>query len=229
MTDQELKDLVASLALDTQALKAQIAASQAEADRRAAEADRRAAEADKRAAEADRRDAEAKEKEEIRRAEIKAMQKKTDRQLRELGKQIGGIGNKFGKFTEGMSLPSVRKLLFRRFGVEDFMPYRQRRVGAETVELDALGIVNGSRKEAYIVEIKSQLRQDSIEQVLTMLGRFRSIFPEYAHLKLYGIIVAASSNDEALQLAKKQGLYVISFDNNLMTFHDDDGFAPKAY
>ena len=201
MTDQELKDLVASLALDTQAMKQQMAA-----DTQAM-------------------------KEQFSTIQIAAEQraKETNHQIRELGKQIGGLGNKFGKFTEGMSLPSVRKLLFKRFGVEDFMPYRQRRVDGETVELDALGIVNGSRNEAYIVEIKSQLRQDSVEQVLTMLERFRSIFPEYAHLKLYGIIVAAHSNAEALQLARQCGLYVISFDNNLMTFHDDDGFAPKAY
>ncbi len=47
MTDQELRDLVAQLALDTQAFKAQLASSQEQADKRAAEADKRAKELDK--------------------------------------------------------------------------------------------------------------------------------------------------------------------------------------
>lgn len=68
MTDQELKDLVASLAEDTKRMKA-------EADKRAAELD--------------------------------GYQKETARQIRELGKQISGLNNKFGTFTEGLALPSV--------------------------------------------------------------------------------------------------------------------------
>ncbi len=34
----------------------------------------------------------------------------TDRQLKELGKQIGGLGSKFGSFTEGLALRSSPNL-----------------------------------------------------------------------------------------------------------------------
>lgn len=197
MTDQELKDLVASLAEDTKAMKI-------EADKRAAEADKRAAEADKRAAE-------------------------TDRIIRELGKQIGGLNNKFGSFTEGLALPSVQNLLFERFGVEDFMPRRRRRVQGETIELDALGIVNGSRNEAYIVEIKSHLRSDGVEQLLAMMNKFRTIFPEYADKKVFGILVAADASADALRTAHDAGFYVITFQDDIMRFEGEESFVPKAY
>lgn len=190
MTDQELKDLVASLAEDTKIMKAEAAERDAESNRRF---------------------------------------KETDRQLRELSKQIGGLGNKFGTFTEGLSLPSVQRLLFNRFGVEDFMPYRRRRFQGETIELDALGLVNGSRNEAYIVEIKSHLRPDGVEQLLAMMKKFRTIFPEYADKKLFGLLTAASASDEALRLAMQAGLYVLTFEDDLMRFHDENGFVPKAY
>jgi hypothetical protein len=35
-------------------------------------------------------------------ASLAVESKKTDRQLKELGKQIGGLGEKFGSFTEGL-------------------------------------------------------------------------------------------------------------------------------
>jgi hypothetical protein len=208
--------------LSNEAFKNQLAASQEAADRRAAEADRRAAEADRlfaeSKAEADRRAAEAEQRSQA-----------LDRQIKELGKQIGGLGNKFGRFTEGMALPSVKKLLRKRFGVEDFMPRRERSVGSETIELDALGVVNGTRNEAYIVEIKSHLRSDALEQMRSILGHFRSIFTEYQQMKLYGVIVAGDASAEALREARQAGFYVISFDDNIMHFHDGNGFVPKAY
>jgi hypothetical protein len=212
MTDQELKDLVASLAVDTQRMKA-------EAERRAQETDRyfreMKAEAERRAQETDRY--------------FREMKAETDRQIRELGKQIGGLGNKFGSFTEGLAMPSVKQILLERFGVEAFFPYPSVRAGEKSIELDALGVVNGARNEAYIVEIKSHLRQDGVEQLLETLKSFRSFFPEYANKKLYGVITAAHASKEALALARKAGLYVLTFEDNLLRFHDEDGFAAKAY
>ena len=34
----------------------------------------------------------------------------TNLQLKELGKQIGGLGSKFGSFTEGLALPSMEAI-----------------------------------------------------------------------------------------------------------------------
>ena len=55
-------------------------------------------------------------------AELSTAQKETDRQLKELGKQIGGLGSKFGSFTEGLALPSMEKILRQRFGMEIISP-----------------------------------------------------------------------------------------------------------
>jgi hypothetical protein len=68
--------------------------------------------------------------------ELRTAQRKTDRQLketdeqlketdrhlkenlRELSTQIGGLGNKFGRFAEGLAFPSMEKILRQRFGLE---------------------------------------------------------------------------------------------------------------
>jgi hypothetical protein len=55
-------------------------------------------------------------------AELATAQKETDRQLKELGKQIGGLGAKFGSFTEGLALPSMETILGQQFGMEVISP-----------------------------------------------------------------------------------------------------------
>ncbi len=219
MTDQELKDLVASLAVAQRENELIMIE-----ERRKTEEERRKTETlfveERKRTEAMLADERRKTEEERR---------KTERVLRELGKQIGGLGNKFGSFTEGLALPSVQSLLFERFGVEDFMPRRRKRVGTATIELDALGIVNGTRNEAYIVEIKSHLRSEAVQQMKDILQKFRTMFPEYAALKLYGIIAAADASADALKEAQDAGLYALTFEDDLMRFHDENGFVPRAY
>jgi hypothetical protein len=162
-------------------------------------------------------------------ASLAAAQQKTDNQLRELGKQIGGLGNKFGSFTEGLALPSVERLLFKRFKVDGFSERVRRRKGEDSIELDGLGIANGSRNEAYIVEVKSHLRSENIQQMKTLLAKFRTMFPEYAKMQLFGILAVADASKEALHEAEKEGLLIVSFKNNLMRLHKRKGFEPKAY
>ncbi len=43
--------------------------------------------------------------------------KETDRKLKELGKQIGGLGNKFGAFAEGLAFSSFERILRADFGM----------------------------------------------------------------------------------------------------------------
>ncbi len=58
----------------------------------------------------------------IAQRETAEQMKRTDRRLKELGKQIGGLGEKFGSFTEGLALPSMQKILNERFGMEVISP-----------------------------------------------------------------------------------------------------------
>ncbi|TAE25447.1 MAG: DUF3782 domain-containing protein [Candidatus Kapaibacterium sp.] len=221
MTDQELKDLVAQLALDTQAFKAQLASSQEQADKRAEAADHSleafknqlAASqeaADRRAAEADRRAAEA------------------DRDTKELKQQIGGLGNKFGYFTEGLLLPSVERILMEQFGVTDFIMRWKTRQGAEWQELDGFGFVNGDKNIGFVVEVKSRLDERGIEQTLSQLRRFGTFHPSYKGMTLYGIIAAVDAPSSATrQAVYDAGLYLVTTDDDIAEMPaPPQGFTP---
>ena len=99
-----------------------------------------------------------------RQTELTAAQKQTDRQIKELGKQIGGLGAKFGSFTEGLALPSMEKILRQRFGMEVVSPSVRVSKEGQHLEIDVLAYTNGNLNIAYIVEVKSHAREDSITQ-----------------------------------------------------------------
>ncbi len=98
------------------------------------------------------------------------------KQLKELGKQIGGLGEKFSGFTEGMALPSMTKILTENFGMEVVTPRVRVRKAVQSLELDVLAYANSECNAAYVVEIKSHLRPDGIEQLQNILKQFRTFF-----------------------------------------------------
>ena len=115
-------------------------------------------------------------------------QAQTDRQLRELGKQIGGLGEKFGSFTEGMAFPSMEKLLRDQFGMEIIGTRIKSRKNGHSLELDVLAYTNTETNQAFIVEVKSHLREEGLEQMLEVLRKFSNFFPEHQSKQLFGIL-----------------------------------------
>jgi hypothetical protein len=125
-------------------------------------------------------------------AMLSAKFKETDRKLKEVGRQIGGIGERFGSFTEGLAYPSLRKILYKQYGIEntaanvvkDFADGRQ-------VEFDAFGYTNGSVNNAVVVEVKTHLQSKHIYEFKKELNGFRADFPEFKDKHLYGILATA--------------------------------------
>ncbi|MGH7342031.1 MAG: hypothetical protein ACREKH_16190 [Candidatus Rokuibacteriota bacterium] len=85
---------------------------------------------------------------------------------RELGKQIGGLGEKFGSFAEGMALPSMERQLAERFGTTGFAPRARVRKGKDELEVDAIAYSDGEAGTVCVVDIKSHLRDEWIDQFL---------------------------------------------------------------
>lgn len=179
MTDQELKELVASLAL-----------SQKETDRQL---------------------------------------KETDRQVKELGKQIGGLGEKFGSFTEGLALPAMSKILSERFGMEVISPKVRAKKHGQNLEIDVLAYANSDINEAYVVEVKSHAREESIEQLRKILESFHRFFPEHQDKKAYGILAAVDVSDELKKRILREGFYFARIHDEVFDLEVPANFKPKAY
>jgi hypothetical protein len=155
--------------------------------------------------------------------------KETDRKLKELGKQIGGLGEKFGSFTEGLALPSMEKILWERFGMEVVSPSVRVSKGGRHLEIDVLAYANGDINQAYVVEVKSHPREESILQIKTLLEQFREFFPEHAGKTVYGILAAVDISPPFRQRALNEGLYVARIHDNVFEMDTPDDFQPRAF
>ncbi|MBE9259034.1 MULTISPECIES: DUF3782 domain-containing protein [Aphanizomenonaceae] len=156
-------------------------------------------------------------------------QKATDRQLKELGKQIGGLGAKFGSFTEGLALPSMETILGQQFGMEVISPSVRVSKGGQHMEIDVLAYANGELNTAYIVEVKSHAREDSITQLKSILQRFRNFFPEHKDKRLYGILASVDLSNELREKILQEGLYVARIHDQVFELDIPNNFQAQSY
>ena len=156
-------------------------------------------------------------------------QKKTDRQLKELGQQIGGLGAKFGSFTEGLALPSMETILRQRFGMKVVSPSVRASEDGKHLEIDVLAYSNGELNIAYIVEVKSHVRQEDITQLKSILQRFRSFFSEHKDKKLYGILASVDLSNELREKILQEGFYVARIHDQVFELDIPDNFQPQIY
>jgi hypothetical protein len=155
--------------------------------------------------------------------------KQTDRQIKELGKQIGGLGAKFGSFTEGLALPSMETILRQRFGMEVISPSVRVSKEGQHIEIDVLAYSNGELNTAYIVEVKSHAREESITQLKSILQRFRTFFPEHKNKQLYGILAAVDMSPELREKTLEEGFYVARIHDQVFELDTPENFQPQSY
>jgi hypothetical protein len=155
--------------------------------------------------------------------------RETDRLIKELGQQIGGLGNKFGSFTEGLALPSMQKILRQRFGVDTVSPSVRLSREGQHLEIDVLAYANGDINAAYVVEVKSHLREKDIEQLLKILERFPVWFPEHRNKALYGILAAVDIPESLIPQVLGQGLYLAHIHDDLFEMQVPDDFQPRRF
>ncbi len=149
-------------------------------------------------------------------------QKRTD-------KQLGELGNRFGGFTEGMALPSIREILSERFGVDTIFTDTRARRNGHSIQIDAVGIANGDAGKVYLVEIKSRLREEGLQQILKHLRKFGDFFPDHDDKTRYGMLVAVDVPEELEKRVLKQGIYLARIHGDLFELVLPEGFEPRGF
>ena len=162
-------------------------------------------------------------------AETAQLQQQNAQQIRELGRQIGGLGEKFGGFTEGMALPSMTKILKERFGATFVAPRARAWRNGQAMEVDVLAYSNSGTNEVYVVEVKSHLREEGLQQMLKTLREFRSFFPEHRDKVLYGILAAVDAPPDLQQKVLREGIYLASVHDGVFEMQVPEDFQPRAF
>ncbi len=214
MTDDELKALVAGLAVAqdrTDAQLAENAAQQAKTDAKLAENAAQQARTDAQLAE----NAAQQARTEAKLAENAAQQAKTEAKLAQtaakidkLAEMCGGVGNNLGAAAEEFyhnSLKADPVLAGTRFDFIDRNVTRSR--GGVEDEFDLL-LVNGS--EVFVVEVKHKAHGSDLERLLNEKApNFRRLFPEHAGRRQRFALAAFHIRDDLKKAALAQGVAVL--------------------
>ncbi|MBF0109409.1 MAG: hypothetical protein HQL76_09550, partial [Magnetococcales bacterium] len=144
-----------------------------ETDRRMLETDRQIQETNVQMKETDRQ---MKETARQMRETDRQMQE-TDRKIKAVSTQLGQLGGRLGQFIEEMIKPSCLAMFQERgIMVDEIYPRAEKRLAGKEMEIDLL---LANTVAAVLIEIKSHLTVEDVQEHLTRLSRFKSFFPKY--------------------------------------------------
>ena len=158
--------------------------------------------------------------------DLRESQAETDKEIKQVNKQIGGMGNSQGKATTELFFNSLKYGSKKMFGeaFDDVFKEesRQTNKGFED-EYDIL-LFNG--QAVCIVEVKYKADSNDVPQVLRKEKTFRANFPEHNHKRLYLALASSSFHPLTEKACKEHGIAIMKqvgdtvaiYDENLKTF-----------
>jgi hypothetical protein len=179
MTDDELRDLVAALAV-----------SQAKTDAQLAKTDAQLAKTDAQLAKTD------------------AQLAKTDAKLNKLAEMYGGVGNNQGKVAEEFYYNSLKHRPVLNGIRFDFLEKNVTRSKGDLEEEYDLLLVNGADVFIVEVKYRLHPK-DIDRLLGRKLTNFRKLFPEYREYRIHLALATFSADDEVKQQAFEQGITVL--------------------
>ena len=152
---------------------------------------------------------------------------KTERLVRDLSKNIGGLGNNVGQATEEYFLAALEKMEeLAGVKIEHVGRLKKRKKNLQG-EYDA--VVFG-KDTLIVVEIKHRLDGNNVSDFYTnSLPAFRKLFPEYADRKILGAVAGMTVEKSAMKLANNKGLLVLTPSGQTINVLNPKGFRPKSF
>ncbi len=109
------------------------------------------------------------------------------------------------------------------------MPRAKFQKGSETLEIDVLAYANGEKNQAILVEVKSQVKLEAIEQLQQQLLNFRNFCPEHATKSLIGMLAGVHWQSSVEQEARKAGFFTASIHENVFEITTPKTFQPTYW
>lgn len=120
-----------------------------------------------------------------------------------------GISDGFGRMTKGFTIAFIEEAFKSlRININKTFPRARSRRNGNELEIDLLNLVKNGREELVIVvEMKTYLRTEDINDFLSDISKFYDFFEEYKDRKLIGVIAFMNYASGAKEYAEKNGFY----------------------
>jgi len=192
MTDQELKDLVASLAVANREL-----------DKQMRETDRQMRETREQMRETDRQ---MREQMREQTKETREQMKETDKKLERMGIHLGNISNNQGDVAEEYFINSLKdRLQIGDIRFDALLAGVELRTKKIRDEFDIL-LVNGDT--LALIEVKYKVHPNLIERLSKKIEHIK-LMPSYRDYKIYAGVAGFKVPQDVIDLAKESGYFVL--------------------
>jgi hypothetical protein len=179
-----------------------------------------AQEFDRRIAEQERLFAEAKAENDRRAAEA-------NRTLEEMKRSVNALTTRWGRFVEELVEPAVLQLFQERgIDVKEIYPRARTKRQGFAMEIDILAIDD---TDLVLVECKSRLSKDDVNDFIEKLERFKLSFPHYNNYQAYGAVAGIEINDGVDRYAYQKGLFVIRPSGDTVKIVNDEQFKAVTW
>lgn len=151
----------------------------------------------------------------------------TNRAIKAVNTIIGKLGNRLGEFVEEAVRPSAVRL-FRECGIDVHEVQQNIAVkrDGEGLEIDLL-VVND--KDTVVIECKSNLSIDDVNEHLARLEKVKRLLPRYKNNRVLGAVAGMVIPENVAQYAIRKGLYVIGQNGDHLELRNEQVFVPKAW
>ncbi len=159
---------------------------------------------------------------------FKETDKRMERLHRQFTKELGGVTDSLGRFSEQGVLAAVKRL-FNKRGIELNPLYAnfEGHLNGDNMETDIIGLATDC---TVLIEVKLRLRQADVEDFLEKkLPRFFNFFPAFRRPILYGGVAGMSIDQGVDRLAYKKGLFVLGQTGDNVRILNDKKFRPRSF
>ena len=161
------------------------------------------------------------------REEREKMDKLLTEKFLESKRMVDKLTGKWGAFVEGLVLPAVERLFSDR-GIELTQTLSRARAkrNGNAMEIDILGV---NKEYAVLVEAKSTLSVDDVDEHLERLRKFKQFFHQYKGYKVIGAVAGIVISESVEKYAMKKGLFVIAQSGESVKILNDEQFKPTVW
>jgi hypothetical protein len=172
-------------------------------------------------------------------AEIWQLFKETDARFKETDEQIkkmaagldrleGLFGDQWGRMLEALVQPGALRLFQERgIPVRRLHQRSKAQLNGGSMEVDLI-LEDGS--DLVVVEVKSKLTIEAVDDLLADLAQFTDYFPGYRGYAIYGAVAGLHITESADRYAYRRGLFVLTVGGEgMVQMLNDDKFKPRNF
>ena len=186
-----------------------------------------AEEFDRRIAEQERLAAESKAEYDRRAAESARSMAELKKSVAETNRAVNGLTSRWGRFVEELVEPAVVRM-FQERGIDVKEKHPRVSVKRENVAME-IDILVVDTTDVVLVECKSRLSRDDVNDFIENLEKFKIAFPAYKSYQAYGAVAGIEINEGVDRYAYQKGLFVIRPSGDTVEIVNDQKFKPKTW